>query len=99
MDKKSIIIITGAAGFIGSCLTEYLNYRGYTNLVLVDDFSRQDKEANWKTKKYIHAIERENFFEWLFEQKPQIGFVFHIGARTDTTEFNYAIHQHLNVKK
>jgi ADP-L-glycero-D-manno-heptose 6-epimerase len=42
-------------------------------------------------------VEREVFFEWLFEQKPLIRQVFHIGARTDTTEFNYSIHQHLNV--
>jgi len=98
MDKKSIIVITGAAGFIGSCLVEYLNHRGYTNLLLVDNFGRTDKTRNLEGKKFIEKIERENFFEWLFEHKPKIGFFFHIGARTDTTEFNYAIHQHLNVE-
>jgi len=98
MDKNSTIVVTGAAGFIGSCLVEYLNYRGYTNLLLVDDFSRQDKIPNLKDKKFTKKIEREQFFEWLFHNKPSIAFVFHIGARTDTTEFNYAIHQHLNVE-
>ena len=98
MDKKSTIVVTGAAGFIGSCLVEYLNYRGYTNLLLVDDFSRQDKIPNLAGKKFSEKIEREHFFEWLFHNKPKIEFVFHIGARTDTTEFNYAIHQHLNVE-
>ena len=43
-------------------------------------------------------MEREQFFEWLAKEKPAIDFVFHIGARTDTTEFNYGIHQHLNVE-
>jgi ADP-L-glycero-D-manno-heptose 6-epimerase len=98
MDKKTTIVVTGAAGFIGSCLVGYLNYRGYNNLILVDDFSREDKKINWSNKKFTDKIEREQFFEWLFNQKTRIGFFFHIGARTDTTEFNYAIHQHLNVE-
>lgn len=98
MDKKATIVITGAAGFIGSCLVEYLNYKGYSNLILVDDFGREDKKKNWETKKFTAKIEREVFFEWLFAEKPSIQFFFHMGARTDTTEFNYAIHQHLNVE-
>jgi ADP-L-glycero-D-manno-heptose 6-epimerase len=98
INKDSTIVITGAAGFIGSCLTEYLNYKGYNQIILVDDFSRDDKKPNYSKKKFIAKIEREFFFEWLFKNKPRIAFVFHIGARTDTTEFNYAVHQHLNVE-
>src|SRR6516164_9675037 len=98
MDKKALIVVTGAAGFIGSCLVEYLNYRGYSNLLLVDDFSRADKTPNYEGKKFAEKIERENFFEWIFSKRPKIDFFFHIGARTDTTEFNYSVHQHLNVE-
>jgi len=98
MDKKANIVITGAAGFIGSCLAQYLNFKGFSNLILVDDFGRSDKVKNWQNKKFIAKIERESFFEWLFSEKPGIQFFFHIGARTDTTEFNYSIHQHLNVE-
>lgn len=98
MDKKSTIVVTGAAGFIGSCLVQYLNYRGYSNLILVDDFTRADKVANYERKKFTEKIEREHFFEWLFHHNPRIDFFFHIGAKTDTTEFNYAVHQHLNVE-
>ncbi len=98
MARNKQIVVTGAAGFIGSCLVGFLNEKGFTNLILVDDFSRQDKEPNLQGKKFQHKIEREQFFEWLFTNKPAIEFVFHIGARTDTTEFNYAIHQHLNVE-
>ena len=75
----------------------YLNQNGFNNLILVDDFSRKDKEPNFQGKEFTHKIEREKFFDWLFREKPQIDFVFHIGARTDTTEFNYGVHQHLNV--
>jgi ADP-L-glycero-D-manno-heptose 6-epimerase len=92
------IIVTGAAGFIGSCMVQYLNELGYTNLILVDEFSRDDKIPNLKTKQFHCKVEREDLFEWLFKTKPKIDFVIHLGARTDTTEFNYAIHQHLNVE-
>ena len=98
MDKSATIVVTGAAGFIGSCLVEFLNQKGFTNLLLVDDFSREDKEPNLRKKKFLAKIEREEFFAWLHEHKPKIGFIFHIGARTDTTEFNYSVHQHLNVE-
>ncbi|MFM9908836.1 MAG: ADP-glyceromanno-heptose 6-epimerase [Chitinophagaceae bacterium] len=98
MGRNKQIVVTGAAGFIGSCLVGFLNEKGFTDLILVDDFSRRDKEPNLEGKKFSHKIEREQFFEWLFTNKPSIEFVFHIGARTDTTEFNYAIHQHLNVE-
>ena len=98
MDKKATIIITGAAGFIGSCLVGYLNELGFENLLLVDEFDRDDKELNLLHKKYIARIERENLFEWLNIEKPTVDFVFHLGARTNTAEFNYAVHQHLNVE-
>jgi ADP-L-glycero-D-manno-heptose 6-epimerase len=96
-DKNASIIITGAAGFIGSCLVGYLNSNGYTNLILVDDYCRADKIPNLVNKQFTVKIEREELFKWLAEEKPIVDFVFHIGARTDTTEFNYAVHQHLNV--
>src|SRR6266480_1220452 len=98
MDKSATIVVTGAAGFIGSCLVELLNEKGFTNLLLVDDFSRGDKKPNHSNKKFITNIHREEFFEWVHAHKPRIDFIFHIGARTDTTEFNYSIHQHLNVE-
>ncbi len=96
--NNETIVVTGAAGFIGSCLAGYLNEKGFENLILVDDFSRADKARNLEGKRFGVKVEREVFFEWLSEQKPSIRCVFHIGARTDTTEFNYSIHQHLNVE-
>lgn len=97
MNKNSTIVITGAAGFIGSCLADYLNQKGFTNLILVDDFSREDKISNLTGKVYSEKIERESFFEKILADETLIHFVFHIGARTDTTEFDYKVHQHLNV--
>ena len=97
MDTNSTIIVTGAAGFIGSCMVSYLNQQGFENLILVDEFDEDDKELNLLHKKYFARVERENFFEWIDKEKIKVDFVFHLGARTDTTEFDYSIHQHLNV--
>jgi ADP-L-glycero-D-manno-heptose 6-epimerase len=98
MNTSSNIVITGAAGFIGSCLGSFLNYAGYENLFLVDDFSDEEKEPNLINKKFIKKIEREEFFDFLKTENPKIDFIYHLGARTDTTEFNYAVHEHLNVE-
>jgi ADP-L-glycero-D-manno-heptose 6-epimerase len=91
------IIITGAAGFIGSCLVEKLNEEGLTDLILVDDFTKIEKKGNLKGKIFSAKIERTDFFNWLNENNKEIDFIFHIGARTDTTEFDKSIFDELNV--
>lgn len=96
--NKQFIVVTGAAGFIGSCLVGYLNQHGFNDLVLVDAFGEPEKEPNLAGKVFAEKVEREEFFDWLKERKPAISFVFHIGARTDTTEFDYSIHERLNVE-
>ena len=98
MSDQSYIIVTGAAGFIGSCMVQFLNDKGFENLIIVDDFGVEEKRINWESKKYAHVIERQSLFEWLAKHEPKIDFFIHIGARTDTTEFNYAVHEELNVE-
>lgn len=93
-----MIVITGAAGFIGSCLAALMNEQGFTDLVLVDDFSFDKKKANYSTKKYNQLIERTNFISWLAINAQEIDFIFHLGARTDTTEFDKEIFETLNVQ-
>ena len=92
-----MIIITGAAGFIGSCLIKKLNEEGFNDLILVDDFSHSEKVNNYSGKLFTQCIERKNFTEWLKNNQRFVQFVFHIGARTDTTEFNQAIFDELNL--
>ncbi len=97
LDKNANIIVTGAAGFIGSCMVGYLNDHGYENLILVDKFTQPEKEKNWTHKKYKYLVDREMLLEWLDESKKiKIDYVIHLGARTDTTEFDYKIHRELN---
>jgi len=94
--KLQTIIVTGAAGFIGSCMVEYLNEQGYENLILVDDFGVEAKRKNWESKKFTQIVERHFLFDWLNTKAPKIDAVIHLGARTDTTEFNYEVHRELN---
>lgn len=97
LNKQDAIIVTGAAGFIGSYLTGFLNSAGFNNLILVDDFSRTDKQPNYIQKTFAGKVEREHLFDWLAARPVSLQAIFHLGARTDTTEFDYAVHQHLNV--
>jgi ADP-L-glycero-D-manno-heptose 6-epimerase len=93
-----MIVITGAAGFIGSCLAKKLNDEGFVDLILVDDFSKTEKADNWASLQYTELVERNLFFDWAKDKGNRIQFIFHIGARTDTTEFNKAILDELNVR-
>lgn len=92
-----MIVVTGAAGFIGSCLVSRLNTDGNTDLVLVDDFSKKEKSTNYSSKKYSKLIERSEFLTWFQANASSVNYVFHIGARTDTTEFDKNIFDELNV--
>ncbi len=95
---SSYIIVTGAAGFIGSCMVGYLNSLGRENILAVDDFSRADKVPNLEGKQIAQRIHRDELFQWLDTHSPVIEVVFHLGARTDTTEFDYAVHERLNLR-
>lgn len=97
MRTTDIIVITGAAGFIGSYLTGYLNKKGFDRLVLVDDFSHPEKEANLSGKKFLLKVERDEFVQWMNSNPGMVKYVFHLGARTDTTEMDYAVHKRLNL--
>jgi len=92
-----MIIVTGAAGFIGSCLVRKLNYEGYYDIVVVDDFSDAEKNKNLDGKRYSKKVDREKFVQWLRDNQLLVQFVFHIGARTDTTEFATEIFNKLNL--
>ena len=97
MDRNSVILVTGAAGFIGSCMVGYLNRKGYQNIIIVDEFDDENKKPNYEDKKIIARVDRNGLFDWLSDHPMKIDFVFHLGARTDTTEFDYAVLEKLNV--
>ncbi|MBR7175727.1 MAG: ADP-glyceromanno-heptose 6-epimerase [Bacteroidales bacterium] len=92
-----MVVITGAAGFIGSVVAGELNNKGRNDLVLVDDFSKREKERNFINLKYDALVARNDFFTWFKDNHVDVDFVVHLGARTDTTEFDWNVFQELNV--
>lgn len=92
-----MIIITGAAGFIASNLISKLNNENFKDIILVDDFSKSIKEKNYINKTYTSLINRNDFFNWLDKNEKLVQFIFHLGARTDTTEFDKTIFDELNL--
>jgi ADP-L-glycero-D-manno-heptose 6-epimerase len=92
-----MIVITGAAGFIGSCMVDSLNQAGREDLIIVDDFSRADKQPNLKDKQFHKQIHRNEFPAWLWENYTDVTAIYHLGARTDTTEKDWQIFLELNL--
>jgi ADP-L-glycero-D-manno-heptose 6-epimerase len=86
MQSEKLIVITGAAGFIGSCTVKYLNDKGFNNLLLVDDIHKTQKWKNLLNKKCLNLISRHHLFQWLEGKEKQIQAFIHLGACSDTTE-------------
>ncbi|MBP9934042.1 MAG: ADP-glyceromanno-heptose 6-epimerase [Chitinophagaceae bacterium] len=96
LNKESKILITGAAGFIASRLVNSLNQLGYHQLYLMDDFTVESKKTNFENLICIDKIER-NQVESFLRENQSLDAVIHLGARTDTTEMDYSIHEKLNL--
>ncbi len=92
-----MIIVTGAAGFIGSNLVSKLNQEGFKDIVVVDDFSHPEKNKNLDGKTFSQKIHRDDFVEWLDANQNLVQFVFHMGARSATTGFPKEIYDVLNL--
>ena len=93
-----MIVVTGAAGFIGSCFIQKLNNEGFNDIIAVDDFSKAEKNKNLEGKIITQKVDRAHFFNWLNGRYKFVEFIFHLGARTDTTEFDYSVLEELNLE-
>ena len=80
------IIVTGAAGMIGSGIVRCLNDQGYTNLVLVDDLKQTDKWKNLVGKQFTDLISKHKIFDWLAGREGEVDAIVHMGACSDTVE-------------
>jgi ADP-L-glycero-D-manno-heptose 6-epimerase len=93
-----MIIVTGALGFIGSCLTSELAIQEGVQVLAVDDFSQSEKYRNLPDHPNISRIARQQLWRYLEHQKESIEYFIHLGARTDTVETNEAIFDKLNLE-
>lgn len=93
-----MIVVTGAYGFIGSCLVTALNDAGFREIIVVDDFYKDRKEPNLEGKWVREWIHRDIFIPWFKKANRSVDFVFHLGARTDTIETSRDIFEKLNVE-
>ena len=93
-----MMVVTGAAGFIGSCLIQRLNELNFNFIIAVDHFDNPEKKKNLENKTIQEYVDRDQFFDWLDKNNKHVEFIFHIGARTDTTEFDKTIFDKLNVE-
>ena len=93
-----MIVVTGAAGFIGSYLIKRLNQDNYNAIIAVDKFDNDAKNKNLVGLKIRERIDRDLFLSWLDHNNETIEFIFHIGARTDTAEFDASLLNKLNTQ-
>ena len=91
-----MIIITGAAGFIGSNLITKLNQEGFYDIILVDKFDTPEKNKNTDNKNFTQKIDRDDFFSWLDANQQHVQFIIHLGARSATTGYSKDVYDTLN---
>lgn len=83
-----LIVVTGAAGMIGSSVVRHLNDQGYTNLLLVDDIDDTDKWKNLLGKQFVELVSRRDLFSFIDGREKEIEAWIHLGAFTDTRAVN-----------
>ncbi len=93
-----MIIVTGAAGFIGSCLVKRLNQQNFNAIIAVDKFGDPAKMKNLSGVKIQEYLDREGFMAWLDKNHELVEFIFHIGAKTDTSEFDTVLLNRMNTQ-
>ncbi|MEQ8475793.1 ADP-glyceromanno-heptose 6-epimerase [Fulvivirga sp.] len=93
-----MIVVTGAVGFIGSQLIEKLNNENFNDIIAVDNFDREDKNKNLLGLKITEKIDRDVFIQWLSNNGSSVEFIFHIGAKTDTTLFDVELLTKMNTQ-
>ena len=93
-----MIIVTGAAGFIGSYIVRKLNEENFNAIVAVDKFDDPVKNKNLDGLRIQEQVDLEEFLPWLDRHHELAEFIFHMGAITDTSEFDVQRLDRLNTQ-
>lgn len=82
------LILTGGAGFIGSCILKELNNQGYTNVIVVDELEKSSKWKNLVGKRFKEYLHKDQLFNWLKESvdAKNLKGIIHMGACSSTVE-------------
>ena len=84
-----MIILTGGGGMIGSMIAWHLNTQmNFDDFVIVDDLINEQQENNFKKRKFIEYIEKDDLKKYLSDKK-NVSAVIHMGAISATTESNF----------
>lgn len=81
-------IVTGGAGFIGSCVVRTLNDIGIEDIVIVDNIASTDKWMNMRNKKYLKYVNKHAFLDELPSYE-NVEAIIHMGACSSTTERDF----------
>lgn len=82
------IVVTGGAGFIGSCIVRRLNETGRSDIIIVDNIAATDKWMNLRNKKYTAYIHKSRFLEALPDMD-DVEVIIHMGAQSSTKERDF----------
>ncbi len=93
-----MIIVTGAAGFIGSYLIKKLNEENFNAVIAVDRFDDPIKNINLNGLRIQEQVDLDEFLPWLDRNYELVEFIFHMGAITDTSEFDVQRLHRLNTQ-
>lgn len=86
--EDQLIVITGGAGFIGSCMIRYLNDLGMSNILVVDDLDSTERWKNLVGKKFYDVLDKTQLMPWLNGRESDVEAFIHLGGCSDTMETN-----------
>ncbi len=95
--REMRILVTGAAGFIGARFVESCVEKGYS-VISVDDPAYFKERIEHKNIDFGTIVDRKDLFSWLKKEKPKLIAIVHLGACTDTTEFDITYLHKINVE-